>query len=170
MKANRARLVLRPLHLAGLALAAAAAVCAPAYAASPARMLVLDNGMQVVAIEDHRAPVVTHVIAYRVGAADDPKHASGAAHYLEHMMFKSAGELKSGEYAARVARHGGSTNAVTSHDTTIYHARVPRDGLRWLMQLEAARMTGLCKENSKPSATSSKPSAADALKPPPSTL
>ncbi len=144
MTSKRVRTKLPRLHPVGLALCAAVAMMsAPAFGASSAKTMKLDNGMQVVAIEDHRAPVVTHIIAYRVGAADDPERASGAAHYLEHMMFKSAGALKSGEYAARVARHGGSTNAVTSHDTTIYHARVPRGGLRWLMQLEAQRMTGL---------------------------
>lgn len=119
------------------------ALSGPAFCAPKAKSILLDNGMQVVVIEDHRAPVVTHIIAYRVGAADDPQGASGAAHYLEHMMFKTAGLLKAGEYAAHVSRNGGSTNAVTTHDATIYHARVPRETLPWLMEKEAQRMRHL---------------------------
>jgi len=126
-----------------LLLAGPAAAPSAALAASPAKSVLLENGLRVVAVEDHRAPIVTHIIAYRVGAADDPEGASGAAHYLEHMMFKTAGGLKAGEYVARVARHGGSTNAVTSHDTTIYHARVPISELARLMEMEAERMSHL---------------------------
>jgi len=69
----------------------------------------LGNGLQVVVIEDHRVPVVTHMVWYRVGAAEDPWGSSGIAHFLEHLMFKSTGKLKSGEFSRTITRLGGPT-------------------------------------------------------------
>jgi len=103
----------------------------------------LANGMQVVVIEDRRAPVVTHMVWYRVGSADEPRGKSGIAHYLEHLMFKGTENVPPGEFSATVARNGGRENAFTSYDYTGYFQRVARDRLPLVMELEADRMTGL---------------------------
>ena len=103
----------------------------------------LDNGMQVVVIEDHRAPVVVHMVWYKVGSADEPSGKSGIAHFLEHLMFKKTANLGAGELADTVAANGGSHNAFTSLDYTGYFQRVAADRLELMMQMEADRMTGL---------------------------
>jgi zinc protease len=104
---------------------------------------VLDNGMQVVVIEDHRAPVVVHMVWYKVGSADEPSGKSGIAHFLEHLMFKKTKNLQAGELADTVAANGGSHNAFTSLDYTGYYQRVAADRLELMMQMESDRMTGL---------------------------
>ncbi|MEP0069731.1 pitrilysin family protein [Pyruvatibacter sp.] len=103
----------------------------------------LSNGMQVVVIEDRRAPVVTHMVWYKVGSADEPRGKSGIAHYLEHLLFKGTEKVPTGEFSATVARNGGQENAFTSYDYTGYFQRVARDRLPLVMELEADRMTGL---------------------------
>jgi len=103
----------------------------------------LANGMQVVVIPDHRVPVVTHMVWYRAGAADDPHGTSGIAHFLEHLMFKSTRRMQSGEFARIITRLGGRDNAVTEHDTTSYFERVAKEHLRAVMELEADRMVNL---------------------------
>ena len=103
----------------------------------------LDNGMDVVVLEDHRAPAVVHMVWYRVGSADEPRGVSGIAHYLEHLMFKATDELASGELSATVALNGGSDNAFTSYDYTAYFQRVAADRLELMMRMEASRMDGL---------------------------
>ena len=82
----------------------------------------LDNGLQVVVLPDHRAPVVTHMVWYRVGAADEPPGKSGIAHFLEHLMFKGTDKIAPGEFSKIVARMGGQDNAFTSQDYTAYWA------------------------------------------------
>ena len=103
----------------------------------------LDNGLQVVVIPNHRAPVVTHMLWYRVGSADDPVGKSGIAHFLEHLMFKATDKLAAGEFSRIVARNGGQENAFTSWDYTGYFQRVARDRLEIVMELEAGRIRGL---------------------------
>jgi zinc protease len=103
----------------------------------------LDNGLQVVVLEDHRAPAVTHMAWYRAGAADEPPGASGIAHYLEHLMFKGTDELEPGEFSATVAAQGGTDNAFTSYDYTAYFQRVAADRLGLMMEMEADRMADL---------------------------
>jgi zinc protease len=103
----------------------------------------LANGMQVVVVPDHRAPVVTHMVWYRVGAADEPKGTSGIAHFLEHLMFKATEKIPSGEFSKTVARLGGNDNAFTGHDATAYFQRVAKDRLPKLMEMEADRMINL---------------------------
>ncbi|MEW5964057.1 MAG: pitrilysin family protein [Pseudomonadota bacterium] len=116
----------------------------PASAADArARHFTLDNGLDLVVIEDRRAPVVTHMVWYRVGAADDPVGKSGLAHFVEHLMFKSTGRLASGEFSRLVAGLGGNDNALTSHDSTLYYQRVAREHLATVMALEADRMVNL---------------------------
>ncbi len=103
----------------------------------------LDNGMDVVVIEDHRAPVVTHMVWYKTGSADEPEGVSGVAHFLEHLMFKATENLESGEFSETVAANGGSDNAFTSFDYTGYFQRIAADRLDLVMQMEADRMNNL---------------------------
>jgi len=103
----------------------------------------LSNGMDVVVIPDHRAPVVTHMVWYKVGAADEPKGVSGIAHFLEHLMFKSTDKIAVGEFSKIISRLGGQDNAFTGQDVTAYHQRIAKDQLKTLMEMEADRMTHL---------------------------
>lgn len=103
----------------------------------------LENGMQVVVITNHRVPVVTHMVWYRVGAMDEPPGKSGLAHYLEHLMFKGTKSLKPGEFSAIVARNGGRENAFTAQDYTGYYQSVAVGRLPLMMKLEADRMSNL---------------------------
>ena len=103
----------------------------------------LDNGMQVVVVEDHRAPVVQHMLWYRAGSADEPKGSSGVAHFLEHLLFKATDELESGEFSSVVAANGGRDNAFTSYDYTAYFQRVAADRLELMMTMEADRMKNI---------------------------
>jgi len=103
----------------------------------------LANGLQLVVIPDHRAPVVTHMIWYKVGAADETPGKSGLAHFLEHLMFKGTAKHPAGEFSTVVARIGGQENAFTSNDYTGYYQRVPTEQLKTVMEFESDRMTGL---------------------------
>ena len=103
----------------------------------------LRNGLQVVVITDRRAPVVTHMLWYRVGAADEPRGRSGVAHSFEHLMFKGTREIAPGEFSRTIARNGGDDNAFTSWDYTAYYERIARDRLELVMRMEADRMRNL---------------------------
>jgi zinc protease len=103
----------------------------------------LDNGMQVVVVEDHRAPVVQHMLWYRAGSADEPKGSSGVAHFLEHLLFKATDKLEAGEFSSVVAANGGRDNAFTSYDYTAYFQRVAADRLELMMTMEADRMKNI---------------------------
>ena len=103
----------------------------------------LSNGLEIVVIPDHRAPVVTHMVWYRNGSADDPSGKSGIAHFLEHLMFKGTGKHPQGEFSNVVAALGGQENAFTSNDYTAYFQRVSKEHLGTLMAFEADRMTNL---------------------------
>ena len=103
----------------------------------------LGNGLQVVVIPDHRTPVVTQMIWYKVGSADETPGKSGLAHFLEHLMFKGTSKHPAGEFSQTVLRIGGNENAFTSTDYTGYFQRVPREQLGKMMEFEADRMTGL---------------------------
>jgi zinc protease len=127
----------------GLAMAAAVLLAGGARAELKVSTFNLANGMQVVVIPDHRVPVVTHMVWYRCGAADDPWGTSGIAHFLEHLMFKSTGKIKSGEFSRIITRLGGRDNASTTHDTTSYYQRVAKEHLKTVMGLEADRMVNL---------------------------
>ena len=108
-----------------------------------AESFMLDNGLQVVVIPNHRAPVVTHMIWYRFGAADEKPGESGIAHFLEHLLFKGTPSVKDGEFSETVKKMGGTDNAFTSHDYTAYYQNVPRAGLPRVMEMEADRMNNL---------------------------
>src|ERR1700759_4287037 len=103
----------------------------------------LPNGLQVLVIQDHRTPVVTEMVWYKVGSADETPGKSGLAHFLEHLMFKGTAKHPAGEFSQTVLKVGGNENAFTSVDYTGYFQRVPRDQLGRMMEFEADRMTGL---------------------------
>lgn len=103
----------------------------------------LDNGLNVVVIPDHRAPVVTQMIWYHVGSADEGPGKTGIAHFLEHLMFKGTKNHPIGEFSAQVAAIGGQENAFTSYDYTAYFQRVASDALEMVMSYEADRMANL---------------------------
>src|SRR5215475_10728730 len=110
---------------------------------APPASFTLSNGLQVVVIPDHRTPVVTEMIWYKVGSADETPGKSGLAHFLEHLMFKGTEKHPVGEFSKTVLRVGGNENAFTSVDYTGYFQRVPREQLASMMEFEADRMTGL---------------------------
>jgi len=103
----------------------------------------LANGLEVVVIPDHRAPVVTHMIWYKVGAADETEGKSGLAHFLEHLMFKGTALHPGDAFSQAVSAIGGQENAFTTDDYTAFFQRVPREHLKEMMALEADRITGL---------------------------
>ena len=103
----------------------------------------LANGLQVVVIPNHRIPVVTQMVWYKVGAADEPRGKSGIAHFLEHLMFRGTKDVPPGMFSRIVAQNGGRDNAFTAEDYTAYHQTVALDRLPLVMKLEADRMANL---------------------------
>lgn len=103
----------------------------------------LNNGMEVVVLPNHRAPVVLHMVWYKAGSTDEPKGKSGIAHLLEHLMFKGTQKNPDGAFSRILAQHGGRENAFTSLDYTSYYQNVASDRLAMVMELEADRMTNL---------------------------
>lgn len=119
------------------------AAATPVAAEEQVTGFTLGNGMQVVVIEDHRAPVVVHMVWYKAGSADETPGVSGVAHFLEHLLFKGTETLAPGEFSTTVARNGGRDNAFTSHDYTAYFQRVAADRLELMMRMESDRMVNL---------------------------
>ncbi len=120
-----------------------AAPVLPVLASEQVTAFTLENGMNVVVIEDHRAPVVTQMVWYRAGSADEKPGVSGVAHFLEHLLFKGTKTLAPGEFSATVARNGGTDNAFTNYDYTAYFQRVAADRLELMMRMESDRMVNL---------------------------
>src|SRR5690606_32323376 len=127
----RAGLILLPALIAGAA-----------PAATPTSYT-LDNGLQVLVLEDHRAPAVLQMVWYRAGSADEAPGVSGVAHFLEHLMFQGTETMAPGELSQTVSRNGGTDNAFTSWDYTAYFQRVAADRLDLVMRMEADRMRHL---------------------------
>lgn len=127
---------LGPALTPGAGLAAGAGVFHP-------ETFTLANGMQVVVVSNHRAPVVAHWVWYKVGTADSPVGKSGLPHFLEHLMFKGTERIPPGEFSKIVARHGGNDNAMTSYDATAYYQMIAKDRLELVMGMEADRMVNL---------------------------
>jgi zinc protease len=126
-----------------LAFASGGALAQTTVTAAPPASFTLGNGLQVVVIPDHRTPVVTQMIWYKVGSADETPGKSGLAHFLEHLMFKGTAKHPAGEFSQTVLRIGGNENAFTATDYTGFYQRVTRDQLPRMMEFEADRMTGL---------------------------
>ena len=135
------------LTIAALAIAAAATSSTPGVAGTDPGQEVshftLANGLELVVIPDHRTPVVTHMIWYKVGSADETPGKSGLAHFLEHLMFKGTAKHPAGQFSRMLSTLGGQENAFTSTDYTGYFQRASREYLPTLMEFEADRMTGL---------------------------
>ena len=138
--ARSALMLIAALAIAGLAATAPNSLRAQVF---EPETFTLDNGLQVVVISNQRAPIVQHMIWYKVGAADDPPGKSGIAHVLEHLMFKGTDELAPGEFSNIIALNGGQENAFTSRDFTAYFQTVAKDRLDIVMRHEADRMTDL---------------------------
>jgi len=133
--------------IAVLAAAAATAAATPSRGGSEFGQNVshytLPNGLELVVVPDRRTPVVTHMIWYKVGSADETAGKSGIAHFLEHLMFKGTAKHPAGQFSQTLSRIGGQENAFTSTDYTGYFQRTSREYLPTLMEFEADRMTGL---------------------------
>src|ERR1700720_229159 len=142
-------IVFAGLRRAAATIAAPAAlavmICAAAAAASgpPITHFTLANGLEVVVIPDHRTPVVTHMIWYKVGSADETPGKSGLAHFLEHLMFKGTAKNPAGRFSQTLAAIGGQENAFTTSDYTAYFQRIAKEYLPLVMEFEADRITGL---------------------------
>ena len=109
----------------------------------PVESLTLANGLQVVVLPSRRAPIVTQLLIYKVGSADEVAGQTGLAHFLEHMMFKGTTATGPGDFSRLVARTGGRDNAFTDFDVTGYYQTVAADQLELVMRLEADRMANL---------------------------
>ncbi len=126
-----------------LSLVPISALAQPSPDDSKVTNFLLDNGMEVVVIPDHRAPIVTHMVWYKVGSADEPPGKSGIAHFFEHLMFKATSNHAAGELDRAVASIGGNNNAFTSYDYTAFFETVAPSALRQMMAFEADRMRNL---------------------------
>ena len=113
---------------------------AHAEARQPTHSYTLDNGLQVIIREDHRAPVVVSQVWYKVGGVDEPPGQTGLSHALEHMMFKGSKHLEPGQASHLLSSLGASENAMTSRDYTAYYQMLSRDQLPVALEMEAERM------------------------------
>ncbi len=138
---------MRPIAFSGFCVGLVLAFLALAQEARAAvfnpQTFTLDNGMQVVVVPNHRAPVVVHMVWYRIGSADEPPGRTGISHFLEHLMFKGTERFPDGKFSEIVARNGGTENAFTGYDYTGYFQKVASDRLALVMEMEADRMTNL---------------------------
>jgi zinc protease len=103
----------------------------------------LGNGLEVILLEDHKAPVAVLQLWYRVGSRDEVPGFTGLSHLLEHMMFRGTEKIGPEEYSKIVQRNGGQTNAFTTQDYTTYFATIASDRLHVVVDLEADRMANL---------------------------
>jgi zinc protease len=143
MPSHRFAVSISAALVSAFALSTSGAIAQTTVTSDPPATFTLGNGLKVVVIPDHRTPVVTQMIWYKVGSADETPGKSGLAHFLEHLMFKGTSKHPAGEFSQTVLRIGGNENAFTSTDYTGYFQRVPRDQLGKMMEFEADRMTGL---------------------------
>jgi len=108
-----------------------------------AESIKLSNGLEIVVIPNRKVPVVTHMIWYKTGAADEIAGKSGIAHFLEHLMFKGTEKFPDGAFSSTVKKLGGQDNAFTSQDYTAYYQNIPKEHLEKVMEMEADRMRNL---------------------------
>ena len=138
----RRRLVLL-LLLALVAAGSPGTAAEPPRAAARVLAVTLDNGLRVLLLEDHRSPIVSLQLLYRVGSRNEARGATGIAHFLEHLMFRGTPTNPPGAYARIVERNGGQDNAFTSQDVTSYYVDIAADRLDLVLALEADRMHNL---------------------------
>lgn len=103
----------------------------------------LDNGLRVVVAENHKAPLVKHMMWYQVGAVDEFRGRGGSAHLLEHLLFRGTKKVSGDEFNRIMEKNGAVSNAFTSYDVTVYHQFADVSRLEVLMALEADRMQNL---------------------------
>ena len=103
----------------------------------------LENGLEVLILEDHAVPLVTVQVWYRVGSRNERPGTTGISHFLEHMMFKGTPKYGPGLYTQLIQRYGGTQNAFTSYDMTAYYSVLPSARLELALDLEADRMAHL---------------------------
>lgn len=103
----------------------------------------LDNGMEIILIENHLAPVVSIALAYKIGTADDPVDMIGLSHFLEHLMFKGTKKVPAGEFKERIISKGGQINAYTTPDVTVYTCDIAVEHLDMVLEIEADRMSNI---------------------------
>ena len=108
--------------------------------AEPVQEFVLDNGLKVLLLEEHKSPSVTFQVWYRVGSRNEKDGKSGLAHFIEHFMFKGTPSTGPEEYSRIIAKNGGRSNAFTTTDMTVYFATMSRDKIAIEIELEADRM------------------------------
>jgi zinc protease len=108
--------------------------------AEPVQEFVLDNGLKVLLLEDHKSPSVTFQVWYRVGSRNEKDGKSGLAHFLEHFLFKGTPTTGPEEYSRIIAKNGGRSNAFTTTDMTVYFATMSREKISIELELEADRM------------------------------
>jgi zinc protease len=143
MSSHRLAASLLVALVSAFAFTASGALAQTTVTSDPPATFTLPNGLKVLVIPDHRTPVVTQMIWYKVGSADETPGKSGLAHFLEHLMFKGTSKHPDDEFSQSVLRVGGNENAFTSTDYTGFYQRVPREQLAKMMEFEADRMTGL---------------------------
>src|ERR1043165_1244255 len=124
----------------GAVLIAAFLIGSKCFAATPVREVMLDNGLKILLLENHKSPAVTFQVWYRVGSRNEKDGKSGLSHFLEHMMFKGTASIKPEEYARIIAKNGGRSNAFTTSDVTVYFATMSRDKIGIEIDMEADRM------------------------------
>ncbi|WP_051908688.1 M16 family metallopeptidase [Candidatus Odyssella acanthamoebae] len=103
----------------------------------------LDNGLEIVLIENHLAPVVSIALTYKIGTADDPSDMIGLSHFLEHLMFKGTKKVPAGEFKERIISKGGMINAYTTPDVTVYTCDIAVEHLDMVLEIEADRMSNI---------------------------
>ena len=118
-------------------------LCCALPAAAAVQQFQLDNGLQVIVQEDHRAPIVVSQLWYRAGSMDEFNGTTGVAHMLEHLMFKGTAAVPDGQFSKLIAAAGGQENAFTSLDHTVYFEQLQKDRLELALKLEADRMQNL---------------------------
>ncbi|BBP02161.1 M16 family metallopeptidase [Sulfuriferula nivalis] len=118
-------------------------MCMSLPAAAAVQQFALDNGLQVIVQEDHRAPIVVSQVWYRAGSMDEFNGTTGVAHMLEHMMFKGTKDVPEGQFSKLIAAAGGRENAFTNTDETVYFEQLQKDQLALALRLEADRMHNL---------------------------
>jgi zinc protease len=120
---------------------------APAHAAvsyaERVKETVLPNGLKVLLLEDHKAPVAVFQVWYRVGSRNEQLGKTGLSHLLEHVMFKGTKTVGPEEYSKIIQRNGGNDNAFTGEDATTYFATLASDRVSVVIDLEADRMHNL---------------------------
>src|SRR5712691_7262113 len=135
--------IIEDMRVSATVLALCAALALPAQAADSVVEATLDNGLRVLLLEDHRSPIVTFQMWYRVGSRNEQPGATGIAHFLEHMMFKGTQRHGQGEFARLIEQAGGRNNAFTTQDLTSYFVDIAADRLDMVLALEADRMQNL---------------------------